>query len=535
MIKIYIISQILLLPLFLSYCSLRKRYNNHNYQWVIHRLILILTLIIPSLILLKPVGSIVDENTLASVLVNKRLEIDSNIPQIYQDKKIESDNSISKLEKKSKNYFVFKEIILLITVISLFFTIIREVFNVHKLKKGTQNRKYIDGIKIVFSSRVKHPFSHGIIKPVIFMPIGLIKTDEDIIIEHELNHIRNCHLIWLNFEVLLKKIFWFNPYYYFLNYYGEILRELLCDEISVKNINYLDYTTTLLNNISSNKTGKNSVICAGICKESTIKKRVKNLLLGVKMDPKGLNRYKSVIITSLILLTVGIYPVKVYSGEVVLNKTLFEDFLDESKDGGALLTSYTKAYQFTDIIRSISDFRDDYPLGSPLKSFRITLPWGLVMDPFGSEFIFHPAVDMAFKKGEPIYSTGAGEVVVIDYDPEEYGNYIVVKHRDNLFSTYAHLDKVLVTVGSKITKGFHIGDVGSTGRSTGPHLSYEINYYPNGYPKKLLKGYRIKTSINPYLFLPRESLGEHDMDVIKSSLDFSISVEGGNLIFSNNN
>lgn len=88
---------------------------------------------------------------------------------------------------------------------------------------------------------------------------------------------------------------------------------------------------------------------------------------------------------------------------------------------------------------------------------------------------FHPGIDMASRIGEPVNPVMNGTVTLVLHDTWDYGNHIVVKHANNFSSLYAHLSKINVTVGQQVTTNTIIGEVGSTGRSTGPHLHLEIH------------------------------------------------------------
>lgn len=87
---------------------------------------------------------------------------------------------------------------------------------------------------------------------------------------------------------------------------------------------------------------------------------------------------------------------------------------------------------------------------------------------------FHPGVDLAAKIGEPVKPVSTGVVAVVKRDRINYGNHIVVDHENGERTLYAHLSKMNVVEGEKVTTETVIGEVGSTGRSTGPHLHLEI-------------------------------------------------------------
>lgn len=109
----------------------------------------------------------------------------------------------------------------------------------------------------------------------------------------------------------------------------------------------------------------------------------------------------------------------------------------------------------------------------PTLSKRITSNFGYRTDPFKGTAAFHAGIDIAGNKGDPIYAAGAGKVITTDKD-SSHGKYIVIQHPEGLQSWYLHLDHIGVSEGDTVTKGETIGKLGSTGRSTGAHLHFEI-------------------------------------------------------------
>jgi len=103
----------------------------------------------------------------------------------------------------------------------------------------------------------------------------------------------------------------------------------------------------------------------------------------------------------------------------------------------------------------------------------LTGTFGRRSDPFTGEPAFHQGLDISTEKGQPIYATAHGIVESSGYTGE-YGNLIVLKHDFGLSTRYGHLSKFNVKPGSVVKRGEVIGFVGSTGRSTGAHLHYEI-------------------------------------------------------------
>ena len=103
----------------------------------------------------------------------------------------------------------------------------------------------------------------------------------------------------------------------------------------------------------------------------------------------------------------------------------------------------------------------------------LTGTFGRRSDPFTGEPAFHQGLDISTEKGQPIYATAHGIVESSGYSGE-YGNLIVLKHDFGLSTRYGHLSKFNVKPGEVVKRGEIIGFVGSTGRSTGAHLHYEI-------------------------------------------------------------
>jgi len=94
-------------------------------------------------------------------------------------------------------------------------------------------------------------------------------------------------------------------------------------------------------------------------------------------------------------------------------------------------------------------------------------------DPFTGEPAYHSGIDISAEKGQPVYATADGIVQSASYTGD-YGNLIVLKHAFGLATRYGHLSAYHVKVGDSVTRGDVIGYIGSTGRSTGAHLHYEI-------------------------------------------------------------
>lgn len=100
--------------------------------------------------------------------------------------------------------------------------------------------------------------------------------------------------------------------------------------------------------------------------------------------------------------------------------------------------------------------------------------YGMRIDPIYKTLKFHSGMDFSANVGTPVYVTGNGKVVQAGWDGL-YGKCIVIDHGFGYTTRYAHLNKISVKVGQQVKRGETIGEVGSTGKSTGPHLHYEVH------------------------------------------------------------
>ncbi|MDD3500272.1 MAG: M23 family metallopeptidase, partial [Sulfurovum sp.] len=115
------------------------------------------------------------------------------------------------------------------------------------------------------------------------------------------------------------------------------------------------------------------------------------------------------------------------------------------------------------------------PNGKPLKYGRISSGYGYRTHPITQRESFHPALDFTAKNGTPVYAPASG-VVVFAKRKGAYGNFLLLDHSFGFKTAYGHLSRFAVKSGDFVSKGDLIAYVGSTGRSTGPHLHYEIRY-----------------------------------------------------------
>ena len=139
---------------------------------------------------------------------------------------------------------------------------------------------------------------------------------------------------------------------------------------------------------------------------------------------------------------------------------------------------------------NMADTRAAIPGIWPVHGY-ITGRFGKRLDPFSGEGAFHPGVDIGARYGTDVKATGDGMVIQAERDAG-YGRSIVLDHGDGITTRYAHMSRIFVVVGEEVKRGEVIGAVGMSGRTTGPHLHYEVRFH--GAP------------VNPSRFLPARLL-----------------------------
>ena len=129
---------------------------------------------------------------------------------------------------------------------------------------------------------------------------------------------------------------------------------------------------------------------------------------------------------------------------------------------------------------------DAIPLTTPIRDYRVVSGWGKRRDPFTKRWAFHRGVDFAAYYRTPVLAPAPGKVNFVGRKGP-YGKMVEIDHGIGVKTRYGHLRRIHVKMGQTVGFGQKIGQVGSTGRSTGPHVHYEIHF--DGEP------------VNPELFI----------------------------------
>ena len=171
-------------------------------------------------------------------------------------------------------------------------------------------------------------------------------------------------------------------------------------------------------------------------------------LAGKDLDPASLRR-------------LGFYPASQHTGvggpfESAGNPTF-----------KALFNSWKKLNQLQDGVIAI-------PSEKPVRTAEFTSGFGVRSDPFRGHAAMHAGIDLSGPVGTPIYATADGTVSDAGWNSGGYGRLVKIDHGRGIETRYGHLSAIMVRPGDRITRGQLIGRMGSTGRSTGSHLHYEV-------------------------------------------------------------
>lgn len=160
------------------------------------------------------------------------------------------------------------------------------------------------------------------------------------------------------------------------------------------------------------------------------------------------------------LFSVELYDSKAIASNLVEMKEELPELIEKFEDTVEKLTEYEKE------LRTV-------PTIFPAAEGRISSHYGKRRDPFNWRTSFHTGIDIAAPMNTPIFAAADGKVIFAGRNGG-YGETIVIEHGSTYETLYAHLNKIDVEVGDFVNKGDIIGGMGTTGRSTGVHLHYEV-------------------------------------------------------------
>ncbi|HXI86447.1 MAG TPA: M23 family metallopeptidase, partial [Parvularculaceae bacterium] len=159
----------------------------------------------------------------------------------------------------------------------------------------------------------------------------------------------------------------------------------------------------------------------------------------------------------------------------------FIDVSNMSDASSAFFQHANRAGLIVDELNAVEDLILHIPLSSPLTvSRRFTSGFGVRRDPFTGRMANHFGMDFSAAWASPVTATAAGRVIYAG-QRTGYGNVVEIDHGNGFVTRYGHLHRITVRIGQRVDIEDKVGELGSTGRSTGPHVHYEVIY--KGKPK----------------------------------------------------
>ncbi|WP_185152853.1 M23/M56 family metallopeptidase [Fulvivirga aurantia] len=306
-----------------------------------------------------------------------------------------------------------------------------------RIKKQSFTKR-IDNTVVHFHQRVHEPMT---IFNNIYMPLDWHTNVPKYVINHEKAHVQQLHAFDLLLGEIASVIFWFNPIVYFIKNAQRLNLEYLADQaVLEQSRDKLKYQSALLSHVI----GKGDSKLLSLNFSDPLKNRIE--MMNKRKSSKWLKA-----------LLFGCVPIAL------------------------LLLAMTNRTEATKpITASVQPFIEKFaekPSAMPLNEsdiIKISSGFGNQMHPTLKVKKFHTGIDLVAKPGTPIFATADGEVVIATSD-EDRGNYVQLKHSEIYQTQYAHMSRFVVVAGESIKKGQIIGYVGNSGKSTGPHLHYEIH------------------------------------------------------------
>lgn len=326
---------------------------------------------------------------------------------------------------------------------------LEESFMRIRAKLGIRSR-----VELRLTRQVSGPALFGLFSPVVLIPHDLVgrlsEAEWECIFRHELTHYKRKD-IWVNLLAYsLISVHWFNP----LAWYG--LRSMRGDQenscdatvlggIAPKEV-YASCMIKLLELGASRKVALSGVGFFG--SKKMIVRRIKMI-----RDYKPARRRATLVGAAVFIL----------AGALMLPSAFAADKKESARKQPVV-----------EAVAQKDDGAADIKLLLKLpKDAKISSRYGNRIHPVTSEKTLHDGIDIAGKAGSDIFAAGSGKVVVAEYDTAK-GLTVTIQHNKAWSTEYRHLDKLAVEAGDEVKSGDLIGQLGSTGQSTGPHLHFSV-------------------------------------------------------------
>ena len=308
-------------------------------------------------------------------------------------------------------------------------------------------------VGVVASDTALAPFTVGVFRPVVYVPRAVVEKRKcmEAAVAHEMAHVARFDALWLRLQQVVQGVYFFNPVVWSAGARLNGAREQLCDEtvVAADRLAAGDYARGLLDVLRLELQGVGAPAMTSTRKRR-IGVRIRNIYEHEGGQPKVGVAVVVAAVVGCVLLPLG------SSGA-------------DSSAAPAVPAAEERA--------SAPSPDEAARLSNPLPVGRVTWSWGPGhLDPFTHKKVSHTGIDLAAPTGTRVFAPADGVVRVAteSYDPSPAsGTVILIDHDNGLSTFFAHLHSLEVSPGQRVERGAVIGTVGSTGKSTGPHLHFE--------------------------------------------------------------
>jgi murein DD-endopeptidase MepM/ murein hydrolase activator NlpD len=327
---------------------------------------------------------------------------------------------------------------------------------VHELSERWRRRLQVRRrVRVVTSSARIAPFTLGVLRPIIFIPMSIIDDRRllEPVVAHEMAHVARWDAVWLGLQHFLQAVYFFHPLVWIAGARLDAERERLCDAtvVSAGWVPARDYAGSLVGVLRLGLSGGEALTMTA--RKRRIGMRIQDIL---GRDGVRRPRLAAAIATAMLL---GVVFLPLGAGGT------------DAETAGAIGSDMST--KPTTPERGGTDFE------SPLPGGRVTWRWGNGLDPWTKEKVFHRGIDVAAEMGTEVVAPADGKVIEATENFEESpasGTVIVIDHGGGWTTFYAHLGSLEVRKGQTVSQRDVIAKIGSTGKSTGPHLHFEIRH-----------------------------------------------------------
>lgn len=344
----------------------------------------------------------------------------------------------------------YVEVVYILIVCSLF---IRYVVNIFKLINHNKHNEIKKAPYKIFKTSMPQAFSFF---DRIYLPDSILKSSNlDMIVKHECEHVRRWHSMDRIFIDLVILFFWFNPFIYLYRKAIIEVHEYEADAAVINSErNKAPYLTLLL---SQSFTPIQMPVVSQF--QSLTIKRIM-MITKIKSSKKHVS--KLILIIPVIAC---MSLVSSFNSISIVNEITNTSEVKKTKE---IVVMSPQAVE-----KKSKEKPSIFPV-SRKGDFRVSSHYGKRKDPFTKEMKYHRGIDIAAPEGTDVIATGDGVVELVEFQKGGYGKRIIVDHGNGFKSLYAQLSDYAIAKGDQVTKGQVIGKVGSSGRSTAPHLHYEV-------------------------------------------------------------